>query len=78
VFTPLEAISVAIRETADLLGPGCTGAFAPGKEANVLVVERDPLENIMDLARPWLVMRQGKLIRRPGCVEGAIDDWMTP
>lgn len=75
-LTPAEAITLATRETATLLDLGDMGTLAPGKEANLLVVDGDPLAEIMDLARPWLVMRQGRLIRTPhGICQGASQGW---
>jgi imidazolonepropionase-like amidohydrolase len=75
-ISPGEAISIATRETADLLDLPDMGTFAAGKRADLLVVDGDPLANIMALDRPWLVMLGGHLVRTPddcelqGCVWG--------
>jgi len=35
----------------------------PGKSADILVVDGDPLQDIIALARPKLVMKSGVVIR---------------
>lgn len=46
-LTPLQAISVATRNSAQLLGIGEQyGTLEPGKKANFIVLERDPSQNI--------------------------------
>jgi imidazolonepropionase-like amidohydrolase len=68
--TPDEAISIATRATAELLELDDAGTIAPGKRADLLVVDGDPLADLMMLDRPWLVMLGGKVIRAPWDGEG--------
>ncbi len=65
-LTPAQVIEVATRATARLLGLHDTGTLAEGKRADLLVVDGDPLRDLMDLDKPWLVMLGGRLVRRPG------------
>ncbi len=64
-LTPAQVIEVATRATAGLLGLHDTGTLAEGKRADLLVVDGDPLRDLMDLDKPWLVMLGGHLVRRP-------------
>jgi imidazolonepropionase-like amidohydrolase len=45
-LTPLQAISVATKNGAQLLGIADYGTLAPGKKANFIVLEKDPSQNI--------------------------------
>jgi imidazolonepropionase-like amidohydrolase len=75
---PGEAISVATQATAELIGLDDAGTIAPGKRADLFVVEGDPLRDLMQLTKPWLVMLGGRLVRAP---EDTVRDqhvgWMT-
>jgi imidazolonepropionase-like amidohydrolase len=70
-MTPLEAIQAATIRAAELLGiEGRAGVVAPGMEADAIVVEENPLENLLTLQDPLLVMSNGRvavnrLARRP-------------
>jgi imidazolonepropionase-like amidohydrolase len=61
-----EAISIGTRETAALLGLDDAGTVAVGKRADLLVVDGDPLCDLMALDRPWLVMLGGRMVRESG------------
>lgn len=62
-YTPLEAITAATGTAARLLGVDSrTGTIAPGKEADLLVVDRNPLEDITTLFEPMLVVNNGKVV----------------
>jgi imidazolonepropionase-like amidohydrolase len=78
-LTSGEAISAATQANADLIRLDDAGTIAPGKRADLFVVEGDPLHDLMQLGRPWLVMLGGRLVRTP---EDAVWDrhngWMTP
>jgi imidazolonepropionase-like amidohydrolase len=65
-LTSSQVIDVATRETAELLKQPDLGTLAPGKRADILVVDGDPLSDIMRLAEPWLVMLGGQIVRKPG------------
>lgn len=59
-FTPLEAIRVATMNGAIFLQrEDRIGSVAAGKQADLLIVEGDPAKNISDVARPWMVIKQG-------------------
>jgi imidazolonepropionase-like amidohydrolase len=62
-YTPLEAITAATGTAARLLGVDSrTGTIAPGKEADLLVVDRNPLEDTTTLFEPMLVVNNGKVV----------------
>ncbi len=62
-YTPLEAITAATGTAARLLGVDSrTGTIAPGKEADLLVVDRNPLEDTTTLFEPMLVVSNGKVV----------------
>lgn len=61
-LTPLEAITAATSSSAELLGIGSrTGRVAPGLEADLLVVERNPLDDTTTLFEPMLVLSDGRI-----------------
>lgn len=61
-LTPLEAITAATSASADLLGIAeRTGRIAPGLEADLLVVDRNPLEDTTTLFEPMLVLSDGRI-----------------
>lgn len=66
-MTPAEAIRAATWDAARFLersdDPGF-GAVAPGKRADLLLVDGDPLANVGDLARIRLVMQRGVALER--------------
>jgi imidazolonepropionase-like amidohydrolase len=63
-FTPMEAIQAATVEPARALGlAGESGTIALGKRADVLVVDGDPLADIANLRRVWLVVANGREYR---------------
>jgi imidazolonepropionase-like amidohydrolase len=68
-LTPLEGISAATRGSALALGLDDVGTLEPGKVADILVVDGDPLEDIRilcDLDRLWLVVKDGRPLRTTG------------
>ena len=61
-FTPLEALRAATTVAADLIGLGDkTGALTTGLEGDVIVVERNPLEDIRALADVLVVVSNGRV-----------------
>jgi imidazolonepropionase-like amidohydrolase len=64
-MTPLEAIRSATTSAAASLGRSQElGSIAPGKFANIIAVEGDPLEDITRLERVSAVIWKGRLARR--------------
>jgi imidazolonepropionase-like amidohydrolase len=62
-FSPLQAISVATRDNAQFLGRGSElGTIMPGKAADIIVVTADPLDDIRNLRRLSLIMKDGQVI----------------
>lgn len=59
-LTPLRALRAATSEAAALLRVTETGVLAPGKAADLIVYDADPLEDIESLLAPSLVMRGGE------------------
>lgn len=61
-MTPLQAIQAATSVAAELLGAEKrVGVIEPGFEADLLVVERNPLENVRTLQDPLLVVSNGRV-----------------
>ena len=59
-FTPVEAIRIATLNGATYLGlADRIGTIAPGKAADLLVVQGDPATRIDDLERPRIVFKDG-------------------
>ena len=57
---PMDAILTATRNAADLLGwEDRVGAVAPGRFADIIAVEGDPLADIRELERVRFVMKGG-------------------
>jgi len=63
--TNMEIIVSATRNAAHVCNlDGQLGTLQPGKIADILVVREDPLRNISALGTPFLVLRNGTIIRR--------------
>jgi len=67
-LSPMEAIVSATRIAAETLGLGSRlGTLEPGKLADLIVVEGDPLKDITVLQRKEkivLVMKDGQIYKR--------------
>jgi imidazolonepropionase-like amidohydrolase len=62
-MTPLQALQSATTRAAELLTlTARTGAIEPGLEADLLVVERNPLQHVGTLDDPLLVMSNGRIV----------------
>jgi hypothetical protein len=59
-LTPLEAIKVATLNGATFLGRAAlVGSIAPGKQADLVVIDGDPSARIEDVRKVTLVFKQG-------------------
>jgi len=67
--TPRQALLAATRDAALLCGVGAElGTIEPGKLADLIVVDADPLQDITNLRKLRLVFKEGRLVsdRRAG------------
>jgi imidazolonepropionase-like amidohydrolase len=62
-MTPLQALQSATSVAADLLGMASrAGAIEPGLDADLIVVERNPLEQVRTLQDPLLIVSNGRVV----------------
>lgn len=65
-MTPMQAIQSATSAAADLIGRSNEfGSIKPGKDADVVAVAGDPLNDVTVLANVQFVMKDGKVYKRP-------------
>ncbi len=62
-MAPLEAITAATRRGAQLLQADSLGMLAPGKVADIVVLNGNPARNILATRNIALVMIRGRVIR---------------
>ena len=59
-FTPIEAIHIASANGAEFLGESDhIGTLAPGKDADLVVIQGDPSKNIADIEKVETVFKDG-------------------
>ena len=64
-MSPMEALASATRKPAEWLGVAdSVGTIAPGKVADLVLLDADPLANIDNTRRISAVVLRGKLFRR--------------
>jgi imidazolonepropionase-like amidohydrolase len=62
-LSPLDALQAATITAADLLGVGDhTGKLAQGMDADLIVVERNPLDDMRTMEDVLLVVNNGKVV----------------
>jgi imidazolonepropionase-like amidohydrolase len=72
--SPIEAIAAATGRSATAIGlGGLLGTLEKGKEADLIAVKGDPLEDITSLRNLKMVMKAGKLIPSSGRIEGKVE-----
>jgi imidazolonepropionase-like amidohydrolase len=63
-LTPLQSIQAATVNAADLLGwSGKVGTIEPGKWADVVGVDGDPLQDVTTLQHVKFVMKGGVVVK---------------
>ena len=66
-MTPLQAIQAATKNAADLLGHSdVLGSIKPGKYADIIALQADPLQDVHALENVSFVMKDGKVYKQAG------------
>jgi len=66
-ISPMDAILAATRNAADLIGDSADiGSVQPGRFADIIAVDGDPLKDITELERVAFVMKGGAVYREGG------------
>ena len=69
----MEAILSATSVSAKALRIGSTvGSLEVGREADLIAVQGDPLEDIRVLRTPRLIMKAGKIVPASGRIEARV------
>ena len=64
-MSPMQAIQAATTNAADLLGHSdLVGSIKPGKSADIIAVDGDPLRDIAVLENVKFVMKEGKVFKK--------------
>jgi imidazolonepropionase-like amidohydrolase len=61
-LSPAQAILTATRDAARLAGADSVGTLAPGKGADLVVLTKDPLQDIRNTRAIERVMVRGRLL----------------
>lgn len=61
-LTPLQAITVATKNAAELLHASDIGVLRPGMKANFIVLEKDPSEDIRNTEKISAIWKDGKQV----------------
>jgi len=61
-LTPLQVIQSCTSLAAEMLNLKTTGRIAVGLDADLLIIERNPLENIVTVQDPMLIINNGKVV----------------
>lgn len=66
-LTPMEAILTATKNAADLIGDSADiGSIQPGRYADIIAVDADPLADVSALKTVGFVMKGGKVVKAEG------------
>ena len=65
-MSPMDAIWAATHNAADLIGSPDIGEVAPGRYADIVAVDGDPLQDITTLQRVRFVMKGGEVVKAEG------------
>jgi imidazolonepropionase-like amidohydrolase len=65
-LSPMEAILSATRNAADLIGSRDIGQIQPGRYADLIAVDGDPLQNVRVLETVPFVMKSGAVVKADG------------
>jgi imidazolonepropionase-like amidohydrolase len=77
-LTSHDAITAATSGSACALGLDDVGMIEPGKKADLVVLDSDPLKDIRTLTDPkniWMVMSGGRVVAGQGVDNGAFRRW---
>jgi hypothetical protein len=78
-FTPMEALQAATRNPAKYLGlADSIGTIEPGKLADLVLLERNPLEDITNSRTVNSVIVRGRLISKAQLIESLERDAVVP
>jgi imidazolonepropionase-like amidohydrolase len=70
-MTPMQAIQAATVNAADLIGHSeLFGAISPGKSADIIAVNGDPIADIHELEHVRFVMKEGKVYKHEQGIAG--------
>lgn len=61
-LTPLQTIQSCTSLAAEMLNLKHTGKISQGLDADLLVIERNPLEHIVTIQDPMLIVNNGKIV----------------
>jgi imidazolonepropionase-like amidohydrolase len=65
-LSPAQVIQMATGNAADLLGwSDRVGSIAPGRYADLIAVDGDPLQDVSELERVRFVMKGGVVVKKP-------------
>jgi imidazolonepropionase-like amidohydrolase len=68
-MTPVRAIAAATRVNAQIIGRRDLGSIEPGKTADIIVVNGNPLFDIVALSHVEVVVKDGVVYKGPNAIE---------
>jgi len=64
-LTPAQAIVCATKNSAEVIGASDRGTLEPGKKADLLVLDGNPLDDIRNTMKIDMIIHEGKRISGP-------------